>query len=255
MKGGEITRVSARVGGVSMRGQPSAGVADLLHSAAGDPLDAAEAERVFAEVWSRVQADVARGGGVVEDDFERRRLDVIAKAQVASRRRRQLVRGVSLTTAVVLAGGGVAAAADFIAARTGERTTGWEVDAAGPGEVLNAGGTDYPQVLREITADIPFAPGWEHERDVALNGFYLAPEAGSSVTEGAVRATVTDYAVCRASSTCPPSWGLRRRVTADECSWRWRTPPERASPAPTLNSPLARTPSAATDRRHDRCRG
>src|SRR5680860_245731 len=196
MKGGEITRVSARVGGVSMRGQPSAGVADLLHSAAGDPLDAAEAERVFAEVWSRVQADVARGGGVVEDDFERRRLDVIAKAQVASRRRRQLVRGVSLTTAVVLAGGGVAAAADFIAARTGERTTGWEVDAAGPGEVLNAGGTDYPQVLREITADIPFAPGWEHERDVALNGFYLAPEAGSSVTEGAVRATVTDYAVC-----------------------------------------------------------
>src|SRR5680860_1545859 len=107
MKGGEITRVSARVGGVSMRGQPSAGVADLLHSAAGDPLDAAEAERVFAEVWSRVQADVARGGGVV-------------------------------------------AAADFIAARTGERTTGWEVDAAGPGEVLNAGGTDYPQVLREL---------------------------------------------------------------------------------------------------------
>lgn len=179
-----------------MTGDRGAALDELLRNAAGDELlDSTAADQLLADVWSRLQLAVAddRALDVVRS---RRRLDVIASAETAARRRRRLVRGVSLGVALAIAGGGTAAAATYIAARTGKHTTGWQVSAAGPGEILNMAGSNYRQVVRRITAAIPFAPGWEHDRDLALSGGYLAPEPDSVITTSAVRGHVTNYAVC-----------------------------------------------------------
>jgi hypothetical protein len=180
-----------------MTGDRGAALDELLRRAAGDELiDPTAADQMFADVWSRVRSAASGDHGAQAGERSRRRLDVIANAEAAARRRRRLVRGVSVGVALAVAGGGTAAAATYIATRTGKHTTGWQTSAAGPGEILNMAGSDYGQVIRQITADIPFAPGWEHERELALHDGYLAPEPGSVITTSAVRGHVTNYAVC-----------------------------------------------------------
>jgi hypothetical protein len=164
----------------------------LLRAAAPVRPDAAAEESVHADVWARLGA--AMDDGMPDDARQQRRLDLIADRELAARRRRRATRLASATLAVVVAGGGTAAAADYLSTRTGQQNTGWEVQAGGSGEVLNPGGTDRDQVFDEVTADIPFAPGYQAERQYALD-FYPA-EADSRISTEFLRSSVAGDAVC-----------------------------------------------------------
>jgi hypothetical protein len=166
----------------------------LLRSASTVQRDPADEERTFADVWSRVQASISTDAAGPDDAVRDRRLDLIADREVAARRRRRAARLASVTLAVVVAGAGTAAAAEFISTRTGEQTTGSDVQAAGPGELLNEGGTDRRQVFEEVTADIPFAPGYEAQRDYALDFFPHASD--SRITESSLRSWTASNAIC-----------------------------------------------------------
>src|SRR4051812_29491639 len=124
----------------------------LLRSAAPGrrPVDE---DRVFTDVWFRLET-AFDDDGEPHDDLQSRRLDLVADREVAARRRRRAAKVASITLAVAVAGAGTAAAADFWSTHTGEVTTGWEVDAGGRGEVLRLDGTDRDQVFDELTADI-----------------------------------------------------------------------------------------------------
>jgi hypothetical protein len=177
------------------------GLDALLRSAATVQRDRADEERVFSDVWSRVQASIDDDGAAPSGDaVQQRRLNLIGDREVAARRRRRAARLASVTLAVAVAGSGTAAAAAFIATRTGEETTGWEVQAGGPGELLNLGGTDRRQVFEEVIGDIPFAPGYEAERDYTLNS--LPQESDSAITESHLRSRTASYAIC----TWADSW-------------------------------------------------
>src|SRR3954466_13091889 len=164
----------------------------LLRSGAAVQPGPVEQERIFADAWSRVQASI--GDGAHGNRVQARRLDLIADREKAARRRRRTSRVASITPAVAVAGAGTAAAAEFISTRTGEETTGWEVGAAGPGELLNLGGTDRDEVFDEATADIPFPPGYEAQRASALN--FYPRETDSAITDSRLRAMVAGNAIC-----------------------------------------------------------
>jgi hypothetical protein len=166
----------------------------VLRSAAAVPPAAAEEERIFADAWSRVQASISDGDGAHGEWLQTRRLDLIADRERTARRRRRASRVASITLAVAVAGAGTAAAAEFISTRTGEETTGWEVGAAGPGELLNLGGTDRDEVFEQVVADIPFPAGYEAQRAWALD--FYPREEDSAVTESRLRALVAGNAVC-----------------------------------------------------------
>jgi hypothetical protein len=167
----------------------------LLRSAATVQRDLAEEERLFSDVWSRVQASIGDDGGTTFGDaLQERRLNLIADREMAARRRRRATRLASAALAIAVAGGGTAAAAEYISTRTGEQTTGWEVDAAGAGELLDLGGTDRRQVFEEVTADIPFPPGYEAQRTWALD--FHSPETDSRITESNLRSWMAANAVC-----------------------------------------------------------
>src|SRR3954470_18077027 len=93
----------------------------LCGAAAARRLDAEEADRVFADAWSRIQASI--GDDERDDAHQARRLDLIADRELASRRRRRAARVASITLAVAVAGAGTAAAADYISTHTGEQTS------------------------------------------------------------------------------------------------------------------------------------
>jgi hypothetical protein len=178
-----------------MRDPDSHDLDALLRDAATVQRDGAEEERIFSAVWSRVHASIGEDGATTfDDDVQERRLNLIADREMAARRRRRATRLASVALTVAVAGGGTAVAADFIATRTGEHTSGWDVDAAGPGELLNPGGTDRRQVFEEVTADIPFAPGYEAQRAWALDFFPV--ESDSRITEGSLRSWMARNAVC-----------------------------------------------------------
>jgi hypothetical protein len=165
----------------------------LLRDAATVQRNTAEEERIFSDVWSRVQASMSDGATTSGDAVQERRLDLIADREVAARRRRRAARLASATLAVVVAGGGTAAAA-FISTRTGEELTGWEIEAGGSGEVLNMGGTDRSQVFDEVTADIPFAPGYEAQRTWALESY--PRETDVRISEEYLRSRMAGNAIC-----------------------------------------------------------
>jgi hypothetical protein len=166
----------------------------LLRSAAPPPLEAGTEDRVVAAAWDRVHAAMDAGTGDSGDELAQRRLDLIADRETAVRRRRRMARVASVTLAVAVAGAGTAAAADFISTRTGQELTGWEREAGGTGEVLNMGGSDRPEVFDDITADIPFAPGYEEQRAWAL-GFFPS-ETDVRTTESNLRSWMAGLAVC-----------------------------------------------------------
>src|SRR4051812_8485780 len=74
----------------------------LCGAAAARRLDAEEADRVFADAWSRIQASI--GDDERDDAHQARRLDLIADRELTSRRRRRAARVASITLAVC--GGG-----------------------------------------------------------------------------------------------------------------------------------------------------
>jgi hypothetical protein len=166
----------------------------LLRSAAPVQRDPAEQERVLSDVWSRVHAAIADGPGITDDGVQGRRLDLIADRELAARRRRRATRLASLTVAVAVAGAGTAAAAEFISTRTGQHNSGWELDAGGSGELLDMGGSDRSQVFDEVTADIPFPPGYEPQRTWTLE--FFPRETDSSISEEFLRSWVAGNAVC-----------------------------------------------------------
>jgi hypothetical protein len=167
----------------------------LLRSTATVQRDLADEDRVFSDVWSRVQASIDDDGAAPSGDaLQQRRLNLIGDREVAARRRRRAARLASVTLAVAVAGSGTAAAAAFLSTRTGEEATGWEVQAGGPGEILNLGGTDRRQVFEEVTADIPFAPGYEAQRDYALD--FFPQESDSRISESMFRSWTASNAIC-----------------------------------------------------------
>ncbi|MEI4273568.1 hypothetical protein TEK04_17740 [Klenkia sp. LSe6-5] len=149
-----------------------------------------DARSLSDDVWVRIRLGVA--DDTPADAPADRRL--VARDELAARRRRRPARVASITLAVVLAGAGTAAAADYLSTRTGEELTGWEQDAGGRGEVLNPAGTDRAEVFDQVTGDIQFPPGYESARQYVLD-FYPA-EADSRVTEGVLRSNVARAAVC-----------------------------------------------------------
>lgn len=83
----------------------------LLSSAAPVRRDAAEEERLFADVWSRVHPSMTDGGaGTPGDTAQERRLTLIGDREVSARRRRRAARLASTALAVAVAGGGTSSA-------------------------------------------------------------------------------------------------------------------------------------------------
>ena len=176
-----------------MRDPDSSELDALLRSAAPVQRDPAEEERVFADVWSRVQASM-HDGAATGDALQQRRLDLIGDREVAARRRRRATRLASAALAIAVAGGGTAVAAEYIATRTGEEVSASEREPGGFGEVFNMGGTDRTQVFEEETADIPFAPGYEAQRAYALE--FFPRETDVAMLESALRSWMARNAVC-----------------------------------------------------------
>src|SRR3569833_2258087 len=179
-----------------MRNPNSHGNLDaLLLSAATVKRDPADEERIFSDVWSRVQESMTDGAATADGAGYDARLALIADREVAARRRRRAARVASVTLAVAVAGAGTGvAAAAFLATRTGERTTGSDVPAAGSGELLNLGGTDRRQVFDQMTADIPFAPGYEAQRDWTLD--FFPQDSDSRITDSSLRSWPASHAIC-----------------------------------------------------------
>ncbi|WP_432482921.1 hypothetical protein [Kineococcus esterisolvens] len=125
-----------------------------------------------------------------------RRLDVVTAQQVHARRHRRLARAGAITLAVALAGTGTAAAATYLATRTGQQSAGWEATAAGPGELLRQDGSDYLDVAHQLSADIPFAPTHQAQRQAQFSTGMLAPQADGQISTSALRAQVAQNAIC-----------------------------------------------------------
>ena len=192
--GGGRTAQARITKGETMRDPDSHDLDVLLRSAATVRRDPVDEERLFSAVWSRVQASISDEVTISGDDLQQRRLNLIGDREVAARRRRRAGRVASVALAVVVAGAGTAAAAEFISSRTGAEASGPNAGAAGPGEVLDLGGTDLHQVVEQVTADIPFPPGYEAQRADTVNSF--TPDPGSFITEGHVRSWLAYNAVC-----------------------------------------------------------
>lgn len=167
----------------------------LVRGAAPIPGIAEDDERVFTETWSRVQASIHDDAVTAGSAEPQRRGDLIGGRVAAMRPRRRGVKLAAVAIAAAVLGGGTAAAATgFFSTRTGRHNSGWQVTAAGSGELLNTGGTDRARVFDEITADIPFAPGYERQRAWALD--FFPSETDSVLSEGALRSWMAGNAVC-----------------------------------------------------------
>ncbi|NAZ80968.1 hypothetical protein GTR02_03955 [Kineococcus sp. R8] len=125
-----------------------------------------------------------------------RRLDVVAAQQVRARHRRRLARVSAITLTLAVASAGTAAAATYLAAHTGQHTSGWEATAAGPGEVLRQDGSDYLDVAAQLTADIPFSADHQAQRQAQFRAGSLAPGTDAQITVSALRAQVAQNAIC-----------------------------------------------------------
>lgn len=178
-----------------MRDPGSSDLDAVLRDAATVERTPAEEERVFAEVWARVQTSIDDEATTPGDDLQQRRLSLIGDREVAARRRRRAARLASVALAVAVAGSGTAAAAAaFISTRTGESVSVAEREPGGFGEVFNMGGADRTQVFDEETADIPFAPGHEAQRTWALE--FFPRETDVRILESSLRSWMARSAVC-----------------------------------------------------------
>ncbi|WP_328294049.1 hypothetical protein OG218_15135 [Kineococcus sp. NBC_00420] len=209
----------------------------LLRHADPAPLDAVTVEDIYERAWEAIRAGMAEehrtadatGGRNAEStagtagtagtarpaQVAARRLDVIAAADARARRRRRVARTSAITTAVLLAGAGTAAASTYLATRTGQHTSGWQMQAAGSGELLNLEGDDRVQVMRELIADIPYAPGYEDLREAEPVTGSLRSEKNAQVSDSAARAWVARDAICTWADAWVAADSSRDRVARD----------------------------------------
>lgn len=164
----------------------------------GDPSPADDGD-VVDRVWRRLQHELANETGPAhagQHGGEDRLGEAmpIPSDHADKKPGRSIRRGATLATAVAVLGGGTAAAAGFLASHTGEVNSGWQVQAGGPGENLRRDGSDFPQVLREATADIPFPADAARTRALASRDF--SHDSGVLVSTGAARASAASWAVC-----------------------------------------------------------
>lgn len=182
-----------------MTHQDGARLDALLRRGASAQREPADDDPVFADVWTRVELSMDDEPAPAED-LQQRRLALIGDRQVAARRRRRATRLATAALAVAVAGGGTAAAAEYLSTRTGAELSGWEVEAGGTGEVLDLGGTDRREVFEDVTADIPFAPGYETARSWALDFHSQQVDPASperhAITEGTLRSWMAGNAIC-----------------------------------------------------------
>lgn len=167
----------------------------LLRNAAVVHRAPEDEERIFSDVWSRVQACMGDDDGATNSsDAAQRRLNLIGDREIAARRRRRAARLASVALTIAVAGSGTAAAAAYLSTRTGEDVSVSEREPGGFGEVFDMGGTDRTQVFDEETADIPFAPGYEAQRAWALESF--PRETDVRILESSLRSWIARDAVC-----------------------------------------------------------
>ncbi|MGI4894354.1 MAG: hypothetical protein ACRYF3_04485 [Janthinobacterium lividum] len=180
----------------------------FLRSAAPQLLPPQQQDEVFADTWRTITTTVSTTPQHTNDLANRRsrRLDVVSHQQTRARRHRRITRASAITLTVALAGTGTAAAATYLASHTGQQTSGWQVAAAGPGEILRQNGSDYLDVARQLTTDIPFAPDHQVQRVAQFRTGFLAVGADTSITVSALRAQVAQNAIC----TWADAW-----ITAD----------------------------------------
>jgi hypothetical protein len=119
----------------------------------------------------------------------REALDMVGAAIVISgprerrgRSRRAWLRGprrlLIVGAASLAAGAGVAAAAGlFVPTRTGVHQSGAAVRMGGPGELLNASGTDFRRIALQLSVEIPYPPGYQDWRRWVLPAEDLPPRA------------------------------------------------------------------------------
>jgi hypothetical protein len=114
-----------------------------------DPVDPPGAARAAAAQGGSAPASVA---------------PALARPRGPRRRRSLAPRGTpAVVVAVALLALGAAAYAGvrvFINANTGRQLHGWQRKTAGPGDLIDLGGTDVDQVLERVSADIPFPKGY-----------------------------------------------------------------------------------------------
>jgi hypothetical protein len=109
---------------------------------------------------------------------------------------RRMVAAVALALAgLTAAGTAMAASLVFEHARQGTFSTGADAKIAGPGEWLEMSAPDMPQVVRELTRDIPFPPGYQAWQNYTFN-VWLTSSEQSRTSESAARAQVASQAIC-----------------------------------------------------------
>jgi hypothetical protein len=168
---------------------------------------------------SMVRAIDPLAGGTLDDDGLDRALDAVGSAIVdrggsvdrpRARWRRWLAmpRGIAVVGVAVVAAGGLAAAATvFVNARTGLYPKHrWEVKAGGPGQYLNPAGTNFRQVARQVSSDIPYPAGYGDWRNwqITLDTSQPSPSCPTRsrtrcavlLSTGALRGSIATDAFC-----------------------------------------------------------
>jgi len=211
-------------------------------------------------------AVVSDGADGLEDALDAIGVAVMSGAATPLPRRRgtrrwRPRRAVALGAALTLIGGGVAAAANAVLnAHTGQYATGWEVNAGGPGEYLREAAPNFCRVALQETSDIPFPPGYESWRLLALGIGHADPngtcgnntQGGNAVvSSGALRGWTAQTAFCawiydwrdatRSGDTATAVQAASQISSA--LAWSAATA---FDPNPTA-SPLQQTPQGLTD--------
>lgn len=156
-----------------------------------------------------------------------------------SRGRRPRRVFLAAAAATALLAGGATAATTLLSARTGQRATGWQIKAGGPGEYLRLGAPDFCRVALQVSAGIPFPPGDQSWRRWVLigTGVKRVNPSGScdsqtqggraEVSTGALRGTFAQSAFCawvydwRHTVRTPTRAGLQTAVSEIDAAPRW----------------------------------
>jgi hypothetical protein len=125
---------------------------------------------------------------------------IAARPRPVPIRKRRIVkrRVLILVAAVVLALGATVAVASVLTAHTGRYPTPADEAMGGPGELLNPTAPDFRGVLRQISADIPYPPGYEYWRDFFISDEVRtdAGETDTLVSTGAIHGWLAASAYC-----------------------------------------------------------
>ncbi len=139
----------------------------------------------------------------------------------------------------MLIGGTATAATTLLTARTGQYAKSWQIRAGGPGEYLRIGAPDFCRVAMQVSADIPFPPGYQSWRRwllvaagvkrVNLSGACDSQTQGgrAEVSTGELRGSFAQSAFCawvydwRHAVRAPGQDGLRTAVAHIDAAPGW----------------------------------